>query len=107
MSGSISTFGTYAVTMDTVPPQIGDCTVSVDSVYNCPLIAVSVKDNLSGIKSYAAKINGNWYLSEYDYINDRILIYLTQPFEGVIKLELTVGDAKQNFSSSVSEINLQ
>lgn len=107
VSGSISTFGTYAVTMDTVPPQIGDCTVSVDSVYNCPLIAVSVKDNLSGIKSYAAKINGNWYLSEYDYINDRILIYLTQPFEGVIKLELTVGDAKQNFSSSVSEINLQ
>lgn len=107
VSGGISTFGTYTVTMDTVPPLIGDYTVSVDSVYNCPVIAISVKDNLSGIKTYAAKINGNWYLSEYDYKNDKILIYLTQPFKGVIKLELTVGDARQNFSTAVSEINLQ
>lgn len=106
VSGNISTFGTYVVTIDTIPPVIGKHTMEYDSLYNCRVIAIKVKDNLSGIKTYSVKINDNWYWSEFDFKNDRILIYLTQPFSGTLKLEITVGDGKENFSVSKQEVKL-
>lgn len=61
MTASLSGFGTYRVQADSVPPII-------KPIENQPVnvIKFTISDDLSGIKSYSASINGEWVLFKYD-----------------------------------------
>ncbi|MBR2195497.1 MAG: M23 family metallopeptidase [Salinivirgaceae bacterium] len=61
MEASLSGFGTYRIQADSVPPTI-------KTVANMPvnMLKFTISDNLSGIKSYSASINGAWILLKYD-----------------------------------------
>lgn len=53
-------FGNYVLLQDTVPPSIKPI------ILNGTSVSFKVKDNLSGIDSFEASINGQWLLLIYD-----------------------------------------
>lgn len=53
-------FGSYVLLQDTVPPSIKPI------ILNGTSVSLKIKDNLSGIDSYEASINGQWLLLNYD-----------------------------------------
>jgi hypothetical protein len=84
-------FGDFIVLEDTVPP-------SIRVMYVNTLVAkFKIKDNLSGISSFEANLNGNWLLLNYDYKTGMIWsekLDKNQPLRG--NLELVVTDNAGN-----------
>ncbi len=87
--------GDYALTRDTIPPEI--------SIKNKPhqmnyrgrkTLVAEIKDDFSGIDQYNATINGKWVMFEYDAKNNRLICFLEKiPFlekgEHALKFEIT------------------
>lgn len=78
--------GTFYPMADAEPPQ-------VRLLQSTPkMISARIADNLSGIASFKAKVNGTWVLMNYEY--KRNLIWSEKiedavPFEGELELEVT------------------
>ena len=66
MEASIRQFGNYAVSVDTIPPQITPVTLRNNALTDTGEIRFRISDNLSGIAEYRGLINGEWVLFEYD-----------------------------------------
>ncbi len=100
VSGNPSRFGDYSVMVDTVPPVISAINIiNNKSMTKSADIKIKITDNLSGIKSYRATINGHWVL----FVNDSKTQVYTYTFDehtlaGKNNLELTVIDNKENKS---------
>jgi murein DD-endopeptidase MepM/ murein hydrolase activator NlpD len=94
-------FGNYYIKMDTVPPRITPLNISDGKVLtNVPTISFKISDNLSGLKSYRATIDGKWILMEYDA--KRALLWHTfdeNTTRGNHQLQLVVEDMKSNTST--------
>lgn len=62
-------------------------------------IFLRIGDNLSGVKSYAGKIDGKWVLMEWDF-KTKILSYTfnNDIVPGKHIFELTISDNKNNIS---------
>jgi len=56
----------FTVLTDTIPPKIQPIKITKDE------LKFKITDDLSGIKEYLGKINGNWILFNYDYKKDLI-----------------------------------
>ncbi len=85
------TFGTYVLSTDIIPPTIKYLGKRNHKV------SFRIRDRKSGIKSYNAKINGEWLLMKYDYKIGKIWserLDKTKPLKG--KLELEVIDEANN-----------
>jgi hypothetical protein len=97
-------FGTFAVVTDTTAPKIRTAfkyipktTVDMSSARTINIIA---SDNLSGIKKYTAKIDGNWVMCEYEFKKDLLFYTFDNSLEKrVHTFEITVTDDKQNTST--------
>jgi hypothetical protein len=107
VTGAISAFGNYAVSIDTTPPVIKPLNFSgIPDMSEMNSILFRVKDDLSGIMSYEGYIDGEWALFEYDAKND-LVFYNFDP-ERISKesnhdLELYVIDNKQNINFYYTE----
>jgi hypothetical protein len=67
-------FGNFGLTLDTVPPAVSKEYVPADLNTSRGLIVqISVKDQLSGLKTYRGTIDGQWHLFEYDAKNDLLV----------------------------------
>jgi hypothetical protein len=95
-----STFGNFAIAVDTIPPRIVPVNISDGSnMQNKQSIHIKITDNLSGIATYNGWIDGHWALFEYD-AKRNLLIYdfddakLTKNAKH--KLLLKVADDKGN-----------
>jgi hypothetical protein len=94
------TFGDFYIKVDTVPPVIHPLDIKNGSnMAKLKCITLKIGDNLSGIKSYAGKIDGKWVLMEWDF-KTRVLSY---KFDNTItpgkhQFDLTVTDNKDNTS---------
>jgi len=95
--------GNYAVTLDTIAPTI---TTKTDyrnkNISKLKFIDFTVKDELSGIKTYEGEIDNKWVLFEFDKKNDRL--FYTFDKKRLIKnkkhhLKLFVKDAVGNQST--------
>ena len=68
-AGTITTkvrsFGAYTVMIDTVPPTIRNVDLRATMTGRSGF-TLKIADDLSGIGTYRASINGNWILMEYD-----------------------------------------
>jgi hypothetical protein len=93
-----NSFGSFAVTYDTLPPSAaiyykpGDMNSMLGGI-----LQVKIKDDLSGIKSYSGKIDGQWHLFEYDKKNDMLTADVS--LMGVNKehdVELLITDERGN-----------
>lgn len=61
VSFSTNKFGEFVILSDTIPPSIGR--ISCNQTY----ARFRINDNLSGIQSFEASVNGSWLLMNYDY----------------------------------------
>ncbi|HEY1010797.1 MAG: M23 family metallopeptidase [Daejeonella sp.] len=100
IKADLRAFGSYFVTVDTIPPRISAVNISEGKSFPAnSSIQFRISDNLSGIRSFTGKIDGKWVLMEYDSktaslwhtLDDR-----TPP--GRHEFELTVSDMKSNTS---------
>lgn len=92
-------FGRYAIMADTIAPVIKALNISEGMKLNgLQEFRISISDNLSGINTYRATLNGGWILMEYDAKN-RLLTYkrdrMLLPGENilVLKIEDAVGNS--------------
>jgi hypothetical protein len=102
LSADVLSFGRFYVGMDTIAPAISaNGLVSGSNLMGKKDIRIKITDELSGIKSYEALIDGKWALFEYDQKND-MLIYkfdekrITKGSKHNLSLKVT--DNKDNFS---------
>lgn len=66
--------GDYQIMWDTVKPTIWAPSFKTgDWLSNAKAISFKVKDDLSGIKSIKASLNGQWILMDYDYKTQKIV----------------------------------
>jgi len=67
LMGESREFGKYYITIDTVKPIIQSLNFSQNSnIINTKELRLKIADDLSGIKSIQAYMNGNWLLMEHD-----------------------------------------
>jgi murein DD-endopeptidase MepM/ murein hydrolase activator NlpD len=79
-------FGNYVLATDSIPPTI------TPGIINSEKLTFKVDDNLSGIKSIKATINGDWVLMNHDPKTRRIWtekLDKNNPFSGEFILEIT------------------
>lgn len=75
LSAEVLSFGRYYIGIDTIAPVISPVGLLKGAVLTGRReIRIKITDELSGIKSYEALIDGNWALFEYDQKNE-VLIY--------------------------------
>lgn len=100
-------FGDFYIKLDTVSPVITPINISNGSNLSAVRsITLRMSDNLSGVKSYAAKIDGKWVLLEQDY-KTRIFRYTFDDniAAGKHVFELTVTDNKDNVAHYTATFN--
>lgn len=112
-NGTITTqireFGDYAVLADTISPVIEPIN-NINKITNTQRISFTIKDDLSGIKTYNGYIDGQWVLFEYDPKNDLIFHDLEKSplkLDNKHELELYVSDNKDNISTYYTEFEIQ
>lgn len=101
MEASIREFGNYAVSVDTIPPQITPVTLRNNALTHTGEIRFRISDDLSGIAEYRGLINGEWVLFEYDAKFSRLTYRIDTGRIGSGKrhtLELKVTDRAGNES---------
>lgn len=76
MKGILSSFGTYCISIDTIPPVIKPRFSSMRTIQRSGQIAFTIKDNISGIGSFRAEIDGEWVLARYDRKYNKLWIVL-------------------------------
>ena len=96
LTANSNSFGHYAALIDTMPPVIKKKSFSSD-LTNASLMSFEVEDELSGLASYNAFVDGTWVLFAYDQKNKIITHY----FDGYISsgshnLEIIVKDYVNN-----------
>ena len=79
------TLGKYTLLPDTVPPKIRVIEQNKDQ-FRC-----YISDNMSGIRDYELKVNGEWVLMNYDPKNNYIWsekLEKSKPFSGILELKV-------------------
>lgn len=98
VSAKTKHFGTFAVGVDTIAPEITLVTLPRDSHAEGPALRVKITDDFSGIKTYRAELDGKWFLMEYDAKNNLLFsdmagIPPAKPHQVVISATDAVGNA--------------
>ncbi len=98
IKADVHNFGDYYIALDTIAPTIAPVNISEGknmAVSNS--ITFRIGDNLSGIKSYNAYIDGAWVLLEHDYKSKLFRYFFDEHCpKGKHKLDLIVADMKDN-----------
>lgn len=98
---TIKEFGSFYVTLDTIAPSIKPITIAEgkNMALNAAIL-IRIGDNLAGVKSYTAKIDGQWRLMSFDAKSGVLAHYFDErTAEGKHYFELTITDYKQNTST--------
>ncbi|MCC6839334.1 MAG: M23 family metallopeptidase [Flavobacteriales bacterium] len=99
ITGNVRTLGKYTVMIDTVPPVITAVSLPADMKHAAGF-KVRVKDNLSGVDQWVARLDGQWILMEYDpkanVLEHAFDKYSNRPGEHTLELE--VSDERGNRS---------
>ena len=92
------TFGDYFIKVDTVPPVIIPINIKNGAMLKiAKTISLKIGDRLSGIKTYAGKIDGTWVLMEWDFKTHVLSYTFTNDVKpGKHQFDLTVTDNKDN-----------
>ena len=101
----VAEFGRYFLTADTVPPTVTLLGKTKDFTGKTK-ITLTIKDNLSGIDSYAGFIDGSWALFDYDAKNS-LLTYIFDASKikkgKTHKLKVTVSDNCKNTATLTAD----
>lgn len=89
----------YKLVQDTIAPRIYNVNfVEGRNLNNQETLSVSIADNLSGIDTYNAYLNGEWILMEYDYKTKKLIHALSDKkyVQGRNDFKVVVTDNMQN-----------
>jgi hypothetical protein len=76
VSGSIRSFGSYAVAVDTVPPKVIPLSINNhETLSESSRIRFRISDDLSGVEKIEGTLDGKWALFEYDTKSNLITHY--------------------------------
>lgn len=98
LSVKTRSFGGYAVALDSIPPSIKGVNIypGVNMSKKWSII-LKIRDNLSGIGSYSATVDGQWILMEYDAKKDLLVHYFDEKIPpGKHQFKLLVKDKVGN-----------
>lgn len=101
-TAGIRTFGTYGLRQDVKPPTIAPVNFKDGQwISGNSTLVVRISDDLSGIKSYRATVNGKFILMEYEYKNNALTHYFS---DGIVtdpenKFKIVVTDNVGNSST--------
>ncbi len=100
VKAKVRTFGDYYLKLDTLAPTIRPINIREGAVMTkMKKLSLKIGDNLSGIKSYAGKIDNKWVLMEWDYKTHLLSYSFDQTLApGLHHFELTVTDNKDNIA---------
>jgi len=101
IAGKCKCFGKFAITADSVPPNIELEIINPENNYSeFDKISFKISDNLSGIRNYQATIDKKNIIFEYDAKNDKITYYFDNhiTYKTNHQLYLEVTDKKNNKS---------
>ena len=99
LSTKLKSFGNFSVSVDTLPPIIKGINIYPGKIMTSSTIRMSIKDEMSGIKSYRGYIDGKWIIMEYDPKKARLTHYFEKELErGKHTFNLVVTDDKNNKS---------
>jgi murein DD-endopeptidase MepM/ murein hydrolase activator NlpD len=98
VSAKMSELGNFHIGVDTTPPVIRPINISENKVMtNIKRIDFKISDNLSGIQSFNAYLNGQWILMEYDSKSASLWhVFENNLPKGKLHFKLVVKDAKDN-----------
>lgn len=71
VTSKISSFGSYAVALDTVAPVVRAYVANGETLRR-DIVSFSIRDRLSGIGKYEVEIDGRWVLAEFDAKRSRL-----------------------------------
>ena len=99
-------FGSYAVMIDTVCPEIRPVNITGNKkISNLKYLKFKIKDNFSGIKSYAGFLNGKWILMEYEPKKNILFYHIDERMKkGKNILKLYVFDNRGNKTEYKTEL---
>lgn len=94
----MSELGNFHIGVDTIPPVIRPINISENKVMTgIKQIDFKISDNLSGIQSFNAYLNGQWVLMEYDSKSASLWhVFESNLPKGKHHFKLIVKDAKDN-----------
>lgn len=98
-STRVRNLGRFKLAQDTIPPQIYNVNfIEGRDLSKQKTLSVYIADNLSGIDTYNAYLNGEWILMEYDYKTKKLVHTLSDNKykEGRNDLKIIVTDNLQN-----------
>ncbi|MEO8088199.1 MAG: M23 family metallopeptidase [Bacteroidota bacterium] len=97
LSAKTRHFGTFSIAVDTIGPAISLATMPGDNNPGGHALRIKITDEFSGIKTYSAKLDGNWFLMEYDAKNNLLISDMKEVTAGKPHhIEITVTDAVGN-----------
>ncbi|MGI4021436.1 MAG: M23 family metallopeptidase [Janthinobacterium lividum] len=94
----IRSFGDYYIAIDSVAPIITPLNITEGkNMAGSGFISFKLSDNLSGIKSYKAYVDGQWILVDHDYKSKLYRYFFDEHcLPGKHQLEMVVTDQKDN-----------
>ena len=98
VTSRVSSFGSYAVALDTVPPSVRVYIANGETLRR-DIVSFSIRDRLSGLDRYEVEIDGRWVLAEFDAKRSRLSVNLADAKIGRGKkhrLVIMVSDNKGN-----------
>lgn len=92
------TFGRFTVAIDTVAPSIKPYNISNGrNMSRAKMLAVTIADNLTGIKSYRGTVDGKWIAMQFEYKNAMLFYEFDEHVApGKHTFQLDVTDGKNN-----------
>lgn len=99
LSATLGEFGTYTVAIDTVPPVVKINMAEGANISSASTIVVTLYDEISGISSINATVDGVWVVPQYDPKSRKVTLLLDSkrvPKGGKKDLLLTVTDGRGN-----------
>ena len=99
-------FGKFAVTIDTIPPEIKALNIhDRKKISGYKKISFKIKDECSGIDSYRGTLNGQWILMDYDPKNESLTYFVDHKMNnGKNTFKLEVVDGKNNKSEFKADV---
>lgn len=99
IESSTMTLGTYAIMVDTIPPEIVPLSIKNEQLTESTRIRFKISDDFAGIQAIEGTLDGRWALFEYDPKSNRITHYFDKERFGFNKshrLKVTVTDYRGN-----------
>jgi murein DD-endopeptidase MepM/ murein hydrolase activator NlpD len=99
ITANVRRFGAFVIAADTTPPVIRPVNIKCGTTVRGNELRIHISDDLAGITSYRAEIDGRWELFEFDGKSGILSHQFATPAEGrQHQLKLRVVDAVKNES---------